>query len=201
MKCPHCFSNVTESMKNCPSCGCEILPSTVQEFSKPSNKPSISQIQKKPIIIAGIIATIAIIIFLGPTIKFRFIDGYKIEAYGMTDSCQIKYAGDLYQLYSRDKIMLYSVMHWERFEGNLINHIQCDDYTVTYNTSGPSVDILEDNITLYKPGLVEYPRPSAGSSYQRFHKDWVIVIEHLKSGHKYYFCSFSDVEDWIASYA
>ena len=189
MKCTYCSSRIKKNMAFCPNCGqlvaCRSIAAPTDSVKKRCIKLAVV------IVVMGLlfVPTVWLINFF----SFRFIDGYRLETYGAY-STQITYAGDLQQLYREDRNMLYSVMHYERFDGKIINRIQCDDYTITYG--GADADILDENITIYKPGLVEYPRPTEGSSFQRFH-DYVIVIEDIQSDHKYYFCYLDDVDDWI----
>ena len=199
MKCPHCFSNVTESMKNCPSCGQNLTPQPVEPTPVVTEKQTNS---KKDLMIGLMkVAAVFLCFFLVFAIGKSIINnrgGYEFSGYGMSDYYEITYHGRLSKLVSKDYDVLEDFIYRQKVSGKEVHQVVCNDYTLTYCNPGDlgTVDVTEDNVTVYQKGLIKYTVKD--KSDKCFFSDFIFCIEDTKSGHAYYFYSLSDVEDWIA---
>ena len=200
MKCPSCLSNVTESMKYCPSCGQDLMPHT----SEPTPIATEKQSNYKKEQILGLLkfAAILLAIFLVFTfVKSLYANrgGCDFSSYGMGDYYQINYHGRLSKLVSKDYDVLEDFIYRQKVNGKRVRHLECTDYTLTYCRPGDlgAIDIIADNVTVYKPGLIAVDITS-GIPYDRFIDDFCFCIIDTKSDQEYYFYSLSDVEEWIA---
>lgn len=186
-------------MRHCPSCGQNLTP----QPAEPTPVVTEKQTNPKKNLMIGLLKVAAIffafylVFALGKSL-FDNRGGYDFSSYGMGDYYQITYRGRLSKLVSKDYDVLEDFIYRQKVSGKEVHQVVCNDYTLTYCNPGDlgTVDVMEDNVTVYKKGLIKY---TVKDEYDKiFFSDFIFCIEDTQAGHAYYFYSLSDVEDWIA---
>lgn len=183
LKCPNCNIELDSYQNYCTGCGHTITPVNEVISLAPSRiKPAVRRI---------IVVMLCVAI-----IGFVTINSYNIYnnsgKYTISED-RMNYRGVLSSLKSEHRSDLRDFIYFGVFDDEDIYVIECNDYTLTRDNG--LADIYVDNTTVYKEGLVQeyvrFDRP-----YDRF-VDTVFCITDEDTGHKYHFCSYSDVWDWL----
>ncbi len=182
MNCPACNEELRCYQPECPNCGCSITPATDVISLAPSR---ISPTLHKAIIVTLGVVLVVFILLTGCSM----IGGN--GEYTLKDN-QMKYNGTISSLGNQQHAALRSFLNEGEVDNREIDEICCTDYTI--ERADGMVDILEDNQTVYKKGLIE--ESVEFDTYDRF-VDAEFCITDLETDHKYYFCYWKDVLDWI----
>lgn len=182
LKCLNCNRELNQYQPSCPGCNHVITPATDVISITPSRiSPTLRKI---------INLTLAVVI-----IAITIVGSYNINRHNGKynfDAGYMEYHGTLSSLEDQQSAALRSYIYHGEVDGRRIDGINCTDYALKYDDG--MVDILEDNQTVYKKGLIE--ESVEFDTYDRF-VDAEFCITDLETDHKYYFCYWKDVLDWI----
>ena len=107
------------------------------------------------------------------------------------------YNGSLKSLVTSDYELLREFINTGEFSNvKGIVEVNCKDYKLTRGVGAAgTADVVTG--TFYESGLVEYSAETAGSSYTRFRKDYVVEISKIRGNETYWFTSYADALRWL----
>ena len=105
------------------------------------------------------------------------------------------YSGSLKSLVTNDYELLREFINTGEFaDVKGIIEVSCKDYKLTRGAGAAGTADIATG-TFYENGLVEYS--TAGSSYNRFRKDYVVEITKIRGSETYWFTSYADALRWL----